>query len=144
MKSLSKIILASTLLTATMAFAKDAPKDPTVIARVELMKTVGMNTKVLGDMASGKAGFDAAAAATAKAQLVAATAEIAAKFEVQATDPVSEAKPEIWANWEDFVAKSTAVNAAATALDASTLDSVKAGMAGVGGACKACHTAYRL
>ena len=47
-------------------------------------------------------------------------------------------------NWEDFVAKSTAVNAAATALDASTLDSVKAGMAGIGGACKACHTAYRL
>lgn len=131
-------------LAAPVAFAKEAPTDPTVQARVAVMATIGKNTKVLGDMAGGKAPFDAAAAASAKEAILAATTEIAPKFEPQASDPNSEAKPEIWTNWADFVSKAEAAKTAATALDASSLDTVKAGMGALGGACKACHTDYRL
>lgn len=131
-------------LSASVAFAKEEPTDPTVKARVAVMKTIGQNAKVLGDMAGGKAPFDAAAAASAKEAIMAATTEIAPKFEPQASDPNSEAKPEIWTNWADFVTKAEAAKTAATALDASSLDSVKAGMGAVGGACKVCHTDYRL
>ncbi len=95
-------------------------------------------------MAGDKAAFDAAAAEAAKAEHVAVSAEIAAKFEAQATDPESEAKPEIWTNWDDFVAKANDLNTAAAALDASSLDGVKAGMGAIGGACGACHKAYRM
>ena len=143
MKLISKTLIASLILIAGVAAAKEGVKDPTVKARMDLMGLNGKNSKILGEMAGGKTAFDAAAAAAAKAELMATAAQIAAKFEVQATDPVSIAKPEIWANWADFVAKAGALQAAAAALDVASLDSVKAGMGDVGGACKACHTTYR-
>ncbi|MFN4153989.1 MAG: c-type cytochrome [Paracoccaceae bacterium] len=144
MKLLTKSLIAGLVLVAGVAVAKEGVQDPTVKARMDLMGTIGMNVKVLGDMATDKAPFDATAALAAKEAIVAASANIAAKFEPQATDPVSEAKPEIWSNWEDFVAKAGALNTGATALDPGSLDSVKAGMGAIGGACRDCHTTYRM
>lgn len=144
MKLVTKSLIAGLILVAGVAVAKEGVQDPTVKARMDLMGTIGMNTKVLGDMAGEKTAFDAAAAQAAKDALIAASADIAAKFETQATDPVAEAKPEVWTNWEDFVAKAGALNAAATALDATSLDTVKAGMGAIGGSCKDCHSTYRM
>ncbi len=73
-----------------------------------------------------------------------AASTITTVFEPQETDPVSEAKPEIWASWDDFGTKADGLMSAATAIDTSSLEGVQAGMAGIGGACKACHTDYRL
>lgn len=144
MKRLLSLALVAGLMAAGMAHAEGEAADPTVKARMDLMKTVGGSAKMLGEMASGKAPFDAAKAAGAKAALVAASAEIAAKFEPQASDPASEALPAIWTSWDDFVAKAGALNTAAAALDPASADTIKAGMAAVGGACKACHSAYRM
>ncbi|MBC7674473.1 MAG: cytochrome c, partial [Rhodoferax sp.] len=44
----------------------------------------------------------------------------------------------------DFVAKADGLVKASAALDASTVEGVQAGMGGLGGACKDCHTKYRL
>ena len=143
MKIVTKTILVGALILAGAAFAKDGVQDPTVKARMDLMGVIAANTKVLGQMAGGEATFEAAAAATAKANLVAAAAEIPAKFEPQATDPVSDAKPDVWTNWADFVTKSEALLAAAEALDTTSLESIQAGMGGIGGACKACHSVYK-
>ncbi len=142
MRLMTKTAAFALALVATVAIASEAT-DPTVKARQDLMDTIGMNTKVLGEMAGGKTAFDADAAGAAKTALVAASADIAAKFEPQATDPKTTAKPEVWINWADFQAKATALNAAATAMDAATVEGVQAGMASVGGSCKACHSAYR-
>lgn len=144
MKLVTKSLIAGLILVAGVAVAKEGVQDPTVKARMDLMGTIGMNTKVLGDMATDKVAFDAAAALAAKEALVAASADIAAKFEPQATDPVAEAKPEIWTNWDDFVAKAGTLNAAATALDPASLEGVKAGMGAVGGTCRDCHSTYRM
>ena len=144
MKFTTKILAVSLVLVAGLAVAKDGVTDPTVMAREALMGVIGKNTGILGKMAGGEVAFDAAAAAAAKADLAAAASEIAAKFEPQATDPLMGAKPEIWTNWADFVVKADGLKAAAEALDATTVDGVKAGMAGIGGACKACHSVYRL
>jgi cytochrome c556 len=140
MKKTIAIVLAC---IATVAVAADAT-DPTVKARQELMDVIGGSTKVLGDMAKGEVAFDAAAAEAAKAAMIAASAEIAAKFEPQATDPESEAKPEVWTNWDDFVAKGNALNAAATAADVSSVEAIGASMGAIGGACKDCHSTYRM
>ncbi len=142
MKPVTKTILVGTLILAGAAFAKEGVQDPTVKARMDLMGVIAANTKVLGEMAGGKTTFTAEAAATAKANLAAA-AEVPAKFEPQATDPLSDARPEVWTNWADFVTKSEALLAQAEALDTSSLESVQAGMAGIGGACKACHSVYK-
>ena len=143
MKLVTKLLGVGLIFAGGIAIAGEAT-DPQVKARQEVMETLGKNMKILGDMAGAKTAYDAAAAEAAKAAIVAAASEAAAKFEPQATDPESEAKAEIWTNWEDFVAKANGLNTAATALDASTLEGVQAGMGAIGGACKACHTAYRM
>lgn len=131
-------------MVAGLAIAEGTATDPVVIAHKDLMKTLGGAAKTLGGMAGGDVAFDAAAAEAAKATLVDGAAKIATVFEQAGSDPASEAKPEIWTNWDDFVAKAKALGDAATALDASKVEGVQAGMGGIGGACKACHTAYRM
>lgn len=144
MRFATKAFAAGMMLVAGIAFAETGATDPLVIAQKDLMKSFGGAAKTLGDFAGGKAAFDAAAAEAAKATLVAGSADIHVKFEKAGVDPASESKPEIWTNWDDFVKKANDLNAAATALDASTLEGVQAGMGAIGGACKACHTAYRM
>lgn len=143
MNLVTKTLVAGLVLVAGVAVAAEAT-DPTVKARQELMDVIGMNTRTLGDMAGGKTAFDAAAAEAAKAAIAAAAAEIPAKFEPQADDPKSTAKPEVWANWDDFLAKGKALEDAATALDATTVEGVQAGMGAIGGTCKDCHSDFRI
>lgn len=143
MKLISKSIAFGLILAAGVAAAQDAT-NPSVIARKDLMKSNGMSVKILGDMAGGKSAFDAAAAAAAVAQLAANGADTAAKFQANEVDPASKASPDVWTNWDDFVAKADALAAAAKAVDTSTVEGVQAGLAGIGGACKGCHTSYRL
>lgn len=144
MNIFSKTLVTGLIVMAGIAAAKEGVQDPTVKARQELMGTIGMSVKALGDMAGGKVAYEATTAAAAKAALVAASAEIATKFEPQATDPVAEAKPEVWTNWEDFVIKANALTAAATAIDATSAEGIGAGMGAIGGACKDCHSTYRM
>lgn len=144
MTSVAKFVLAGFVLAAGVAFAKEGATDPNVIARQDLMKTIGGATKTLGEMAGGKTAYDAAAAEAAKAALIAAAADIGAKFTPTSTDPVTEAKPEIWTNWEGFLAKAKALEDAATAMDTGSAETIGAGMAGVGGSCKGCHTDFRV
>jgi cytochrome c556 len=139
----STFVLAAAALAGGALLAQAATNDA-VKARQDLMKGIGAATKVVGDMAQGKTPFDAAAAAAAKAELEARAAQIAATFETEATDPESEAAPEIWLAFDDFTGKADALVTAAAALDASSLESLQGGLRAVGGACGACHESYRL
>jgi cytochrome c556 len=57
------------------------------------------------------------------------------------------AKPEIWQNQADFVAKLRAFQGAAAALNAAAksgdMNAIKARYSDLGGTCKACHDKYR-
>ena len=141
----TKALSLALILAAGTAFAAGDRTDPNAKARSDLMKMVGMNTKALGDMAGGKPDFHATAAATAKAGLIEPAGKITMTFETEGDlDPASEAKPEIWSSWDDFVKKADALSAAANAIDVSSLDTVKAGMGAIGGSCKDCHSTYRV
>jgi cytochrome c556 len=138
-----KAFVIGAVLVAGAAHAQD-PTDPQAVARSELMKLVGMNTGILGKMAGGETPYDAAAAEAAKAALVEAAGKIEATFMEQGgEDPASEAKPEIWTNWDDFLVKAKAMGDAAGAVDVSSVETIGAGMGAIGGACKDCHTTYR-
>ncbi|WP_149588731.1 cytochrome c [Tabrizicola flagellatus] len=140
-----KAIVIGAVLTAGAAFAEGDRTDPNAIARSDLMKIVGKNTGILGGMAKGEAAYDAAAAEGAKAALIEAAAKIEETFKDQGgADPASEAKPEIWANWEDFLTKAKAMGDAAGAMDVASAETIGAGMGALGGACKDCHTTYRV
>lgn len=143
-KSVTKaLVLGVVLACSGVAFAQDATV-ASVIARKNLMKAQGGAVKVLGDMAGGKTAFDAAAAEAARVKLAETAGGIEAAFTPNEADPASEASPEVWTNFADFVAKAGALTSAAGGMDTSTVEGVQAGMAGVGGACTACHKAYRM
>jgi cytochrome c556 len=142
---LNGILAVVAILAGGVAYAEGEATDPNAIARQELMKMQGKNIGILGDMAGGKIAYDAAAAEAAKAVLIETSAKIEATFKDQgAADPASESKPEVWTNWDDFLKKAGALNAAATAMDVSSAETIGAGMGGIGGACKDCHTTYRV
>lgn len=137
--------LKSLILILTMAggVAFAAATDPDVIARQHLMDANGAAMKTISGMAKGDIAFDATAAGAAKQSLITNAAGIEAAWKNNATDPESHSKPEIWTNMADFVAKGGALGTAATAMDTTSLDGVRAGIEGVGGACGACHKAYK-
>jgi cytochrome c556 len=141
----AKALMIGAILAAGGAFAEGERTDPNAIARSALMKTIGKNTGILGDMAGGKAAYDAAGAEGARAAIVEAAGKIEATFKDQgAADPASEAKPEIWANWDDFLADAKKLGDAAGAMDVASAESIGAGMGALGGACKDCHTEFRV
>jgi cytochrome c556 len=144
MKFVKAVVIGAVLISGA-AFAKGDRTDPNAKARSDLMRVVGKNTGILGDMAGGKAAYDAAAAEAAKAALVEAAGQIETAFKDQGgADPASEAKPEIWTNWEGFLADAKALGDAAGAMDVSSAETIGAGMGALGGTCKDCHTDFRI
>lgn len=143
MKFVTKTLVLGLIMAGGIALAQSKAADPDVNARQTLMQKNGGAMGVLGGMAKGTTAFDAAAAEAAKAALIADAAATPAAFQNNAADPASKAKPEIWTNWDDFVADADGLAKAAAAMDATTLDGVKAGLGAIGGACKACHSEYK-
>ena len=144
MKFVKALVIGAVLISGA-AYAKGDRTDPNAKARSDLMRVVGKNTGILGDMAGGKAAYDAAAAEAAKAALIEAAGQVETAFKDQGgADPASEAKPEIWANWDEFLADAKALGDAAGAMDVSSAETIGAGMGALGGACKDCHTDYRV
>jgi cytochrome c556 len=139
-------------LTAFGGVAQEA-EDPfadIVETRHGLMLQMASDLQVLGGMAKGETAYDAATA-TRHAANVAAIASVLSMQQFpegsetgKAAD--SFAKAEIWSNQEDFLTKVADLNTAAAAMqtaagtDAATL---KTAMGALGGACAACHKAYR-
>jgi cytochrome c556 len=66
-------------------------------------------------------------------------------FEEKDTSHPSEAKPEIWTNWNDFVARSKQLAAATDKLERTVDDQValQAAIREVGEICSGCHRRYR-
>lgn len=144
MKFSLKVALVAAVLAATGAYAKGDRTDPNAIVRADTMRAIGGAMGKIGKMASGETAYDAAAAQAAKDALVAAATAIPEAFMTQGgADPASDAKADVWANWDDFVAKATALQDAANALDVSSAETMGAGAGALGGACKACHSVYR-
>ena len=130
-----KAVALGAVLIAGAAFAQAERTDPNAIARSDLMKTIGKNTGILGGIAKGEAAYDAATAEAAKAALVDAFGQVEVVFKEQGgADPADEAKPEIWANWDDFLAHAKTAGDAAAAIDVASAESIGAGLGALGGA----------
>ena len=143
MKFATKTLILGLVMVGGIALAQSKATDPDVHARQTLMDGNGGAMGTLSGMAKGEKEFDAVAAEAAKQTLIANAAEIANKFKNNASDPESKAKAEIWANWDEFSGYADNLGKAAAALDASSLDGVKAGIGAIGGACKECHTEFK-
>jgi cytochrome c556 len=131
-------------LMATVAHAHDGVKNPAVMARMAAMDKIGAATKILGQMARGATPFDAAMAQRVASEIAVHSATVPALFEVREDDPKSEALPAIWEDFADFTAKSEAMGRVAeAATHFGTEPELRAAIADLGQACKACHSRYR-
>jgi cytochrome c556 len=146
---------SSNSVEATESAATPAPAPATkeeamkvMHERHEGMEQIGKSTKTI------KRALDSSSPDMAEIQKAAATiAELAAKspnWFPQGTGPElgkTGAKPEIWQNYPDFVAKDREFGRAAQTFDAvarsGDLSQIKAGFADLGKTCKACHDKYR-
>ena len=131
-------------IAAVPTFAHEGVKNPTVKARMDVMMQIGAATKVLGDMAKGVTPFDGGLATRAASDLAATSDTVPSLFSTQESDPKSEARPEIWTNFEDFVVKSDALTQAALQADVSSLNSLRQSLRQIGNTCKDCHADYRI
>ena len=143
MSRVAKAFALSLLIAAPVA-AHNGVKDPQVMARMQVMSQVGDATKVLGNMARGKISFDATEATSAAAKLKEASEQVVPTFTPQASDPKSEAKPEIWSRFDAFSEEADALTAAAEAIDTSSLSALQQGLGAVGQTCKSCHSEFRI
>ncbi|WP_127114425.1 c-type cytochrome [Shimia sediminis] len=145
MKQTSLALVALTL-SATVVIAHGGVKNPAVMARMDGMSAIADNMKVLGGMAKGAVAFDAAKANEAAGVIAVEAARIPVLFQVEETDPKSEAKPEIWGDFGDFVAKANTLETAADGLSGSiqSADDLAAGMKSLGQSCQSCHETYRI
>jgi cytochrome c556 len=129
----------------TAAVARTDVKNPALKARMESMKQIVADMKVIGEMVKGNTPVDVSAARTAAASIARLAAEKPAPFEANEDDPKSEAPPSIWTNFEDFTAKSADLQKVAQKLSPSMTDAsdLVSALETLGGTCRACHKLYR-
>ena len=131
-------------LPAAAQFQK--PEDA-VKYRKAAFTVMGAHFGRIGAMASGKAPFDAAAAA-ANAEIVATMSKLpyAGFIEGTATGE-TRAKPEIWTERAKFDAAASKMQEEVVKLNVAAksgnLDQIKVAFGAAGQSCKACHDNYR-
>ena len=145
MKHLSTIMIAAmagALAIATLTpsgLAQDAAA--AVKARQDVMKSNGATNGRIAKSDNAKAIADDANILVGNAK------KLATLWPANSITPDSNAKPEIWQNMADFTAKLKAFEAAATQLAAvaakGDVQAAKDAQKAVGGACGACHQAFR-
>ncbi|MEX0350084.1 MAG: cytochrome c [Paracoccaceae bacterium] len=151
MKKKTSIFAAGLLSVAVIgtAIAQES-ENPAVKARTSIMELYAFNLATLGGMAKGETEYDAEAATRAANNLVVLTQlDQSAMWPAgsdNVSDPSTRALPAIWENFPDVGAKGQAMADAALAMQAAAgqdVEALKGAMGDLGGACSACHKAYR-
>ncbi|WP_425091670.1 c-type cytochrome [Tropicimonas sp. S265A] len=136
---------AVAILLGTQVGAHEGVKNPAVMARMNDMKAIAGNMKIVGDMAKGTARFDATAARTAMGKVAEGAGRTPALFTPRQDDPKSEALPAIWDTFDDFTKEAGRLEAVATRFSETieTPEDLRSALSAVGETCKSCHETYR-
>ena len=144
MKSFKLIILIS-LTISSVAFAHSGVKDKNVKERMMVMKEMAGNTKIIGQMLKGKTSFDSNQVKLALERLSALSLETPKVFTINATDPKSEATPNIWDEFDEFtkLSKDLAETSIVLANSVENPEDLRPALKRISSGCKACHSRYR-
>ena len=142
---MKKTLLVISMLVASTALAHEGVKNPAVKARMDGMSAIAENMKTLSLMFKEDVAFDLENAQLSLSKIANHAAQTPALFEAKEDDPKSEAKDEIWSNFEDFSNEALTLEAIALKLSTSINSSEDLGPAlrELGASCKACHSMYR-
>jgi len=143
------VALVATLgaLASLPAAAQFQKPEDAVKYRKAAFTVMGAHFGRIGAMASGKAPFDAAAAA-ANADIVAAMSKLPyAGFIDGTSSGETRAKPEIWTERAKFDAAASKMQEEVAKLNVAAksgnFEQIKAAFGAAGQSCKACHDNYR-
>ena len=116
-----------------------------VKARMASMKVIAANMKSLSKVSRGRDPFDVDEVRNMLAEIESNAAQTPILFEVNATDPTSEAASEIWENFQDFTDKAFALESTAKSLISTveSVDDLAVAVQSLGKTCKSCHSKYR-
>lgn len=150
MRQLLLIAAASVAFASGVMAEEEDPFADAVEMRHGLMLQMATDLGKVGAMAKEEAPYDAAVAGKAAAN-IAAIASVLSMDQFPAGSEYQKsadsfALPAVWEKQDDFLQKVADLNTAAAAFQTAAgtdLASLKAGMEGIGGACAACHKAYR-
>ena len=140
-----KFFALSSFLISSIAFAHSGVKDKNVKERMMLMKTMANNTKLIGKMLKKQTPFELNEVRRALEKLSYLSLQTPKVFEVNATDPKSEAKQNIWDEFDEFTKLSNelAKNTSELAILVESIDDLRPTLMKVSEGCKACHSKYR-
>lgn len=146
-----KPITAFAALAILAGTASAGDFDNQIAARQSQMKLYAFNIGQLGAMAKGEMPYDAAVASGAADNLAKLSSLDASQMWPGGSDngsnPKSYAKPDIWSNFPDVMAKSKAMGEAVAAMQGAAgkdLESLRGAIGALGGSCQSCHKAYRV
>jgi cytochrome c556 len=141
------LLLLPVLLLLTQVFVHAQEDEVFVQYRQKLMSGHGVSMGSIGDVLKNKLPNATEHVAVHARALAEYSKLIEVAFEKNVAAGATDAKPEIWQSWDDYVAKAKALEEAATKLaDTAQGGDAQAMMPQVralGDSCRNCHTSYR-
>lgn len=109
------------------------------------MSDMAANMKVIGKMARNHAEFDRKRAEEALLEIARLSESTPDAFKTEANDPKSEAKAEIWTDFDTFkeLSENLMVNAKSMASSLEESQNLRAALVKLSKSCKGCHSKFR-
>lgn len=117
--------------------------------RMDAMKSVADDMKILGQMVKGGRVFDASIAGQSAINISNHAKEIPNQFPENTTQMPSEASPAIWSKWDEFTALAKTMTDSADNLTqavqtAQSAADIRPAFGALGKTCSDCHETFRL
>ena len=140
-----KISLIVIFFSSTLLLAHTGVKNEDVMKRMNLMKSMAENTKIIGEMLKKKIPFDLEQAKNSLIEISNLSKSTPSVFEKMAMDPKSESKIIIWEEFDNFrnLSNKLADNTLSAAENLSGFEDLKPALMRTSSGCKECHTIYR-
>ena len=140
-----KISLIVIFFSSTLLLAHIGVKNEDVMKRMNLMKSMAENTKIIGEMLKKKIPFDLERAKNSLIEVSNLSKSTPSVFEKMAMDPKSESKIIIWEEFDNFrdLSNKLADNTLSAAENLSGFEDLKPALMRTASGCKECHTIYR-
>ena len=140
-----KISLVVIFFSSTLLLAHTGVKNEDVMKRMNLMKSMAENSKIIGEMLKKKIPFDLEQAKNSLVEISNLSKSTPLVFEKMAMDPKSESKIIIWEEFDNFrdLSNKLADDTFSAVKNLSDVDDLKPALKTIALGCKGCHSRYR-
>ena len=140
-----KFIFMVIFLSSTLLLAHTGVKNEDVMKRMNLMKSMAENSKILGKMLKKKIPFNLEQAKSSLIEISKLSRSTPSVFDKMAMDPKSESKMIIWEEFDNFrdLSNKLADDTFSAAKNLSDVEDLKPALKTIAFGCKGCHSRYR-